>query len=238
MSQEEKMSNGEEFDLSIDENEALELYSFHHKVKKRIDTLGVCTYDRPKIEEEHEAIYPGKRAGQYFNGTLPTVIRQLSLDQLSALHTLFSNYYGYLTTHTMLVASEKSEALRKREFMLHHLKNFYRRPNPKTGKKVAESSVGDYAKSDHRYVTLDAAYQEVAAYFTILEAMRSVAYKDMQVISREVTIHYEKFRQEILGQNFRNRGRDDDFGEYYEPANDPGRSAYKPPRPVPRVNPK
>jgi hypothetical protein len=198
-------------------------------------------YDRPVLSEEHAAIYPDKHVGQYFNGTLPSVIRKLTLDQLSALHSLFSNYYGYLTNHAMLVASERSEALRKRDYMLHHLKNFYRRPNPQTKKKPAEAAIPSLAKDDHRYVTLDAAYQEVNAYYDILEAMRSVAYKDMQVISREVTIHYEKFRQDLLGQNFRNRGRDDgfeDFGDQYGTSSDSGSAYPPPPRPVQRVHPK
>lgn len=233
------MSNGE-YDLAIDEGAALELYSFHDRVKSRIEDMGVCSYDRPALTEEHESIYPGRHAGQYFNGTLPVVIRKLSLDQLSALHSLFSNYYGYLTTHALLVASERSEALRKREYMLHHLKNFYRRPNL-DGKKPPESSITDLAKDDHRYVSLDAAYQEVNAYYDILEAMRSVAYKDMQVISREVTIHYEKFRQDLLGHNFRNRGRDGDFGEFGDDPYAPTETAPSPParpRPVQRAYPK
>lgn len=231
------MSSGE-FDLSIDEGEALELYSFHSRVKKRFEAMGAGHYERPVLEEEHVPIYPDKEAGQYFNGTLPTVIRKLSLDQLSALHSLFSNYYGYLTTHAMLVSSERSEALRKREYMLHHLKNFYRRPSE--GKKPPETSIADLAKDDHRYVTLDAAYQEVNAYYDILEAMRSAAYKDMQVVSREVTINYEKFRQELLAKNFGNRGRDSDFGDFGEEGYETSHSeARRPPqRPVPRVNPK
>lgn len=233
------MSSGE-YDLSIDEGEALKLYSFHPQVKKRLEGMGVGHYDRPVLEEEHVSIYPDKGVGQYFDGTLPTVIRKLSLDQLSALHSLFSNYYGYLTTHAMLVASERSEALRKREYMLHHLKNFYRRPDPTTGKKPPETSITDLAKDDHRYVTLDAAYQEVNAYYDILEAMRSVAYKDMQVVSREVTINYEKFRQELLGKNFNNRGRDHDFGDFGDDGYETNHTGAqpRPPRPVPRVNPK
>lgn len=226
-----------------DENFGMEQYTFAANVKKKIQDLGIGNYRRPRIAEDHESIFVGVRSGQYFDGRLPTVIRKLTLDQLSALFSLYSNWYGYLTTQTMLVAAERSEAIRKKEYMLHHLKNLYRTPGP-DGTKIPETAVADNAKTDTRYVTVSAKYEEINALYSILDAMRKVADQDMKVVSREVTIQQEKIRKELLQGGFHNRGRDQEFeeavgeGGYYGPPKDSGtaRRPHTPRRVMPRID--
>lgn len=201
--------------FEADENFGMQQYTFAARVKAQIQKLGIGNYKRPTLAKDHESIFVGVRSGQYFDGRLPTVIRKLSLDQLSALFSLYSNWYGYLTTQTMLVAAERSEAIRKKEYMLHHLKNLYRTPGP-DGTKIPETAVGDAAKTDARYITVSAAYEEVNALYAILDAMRKVADQDMKVVSREVTIQQEKIRKNLLQLGFKNRGQDQD-GEFDEP---------------------
>jgi hypothetical protein len=99
--------------------------------------------------------------------------------------------------------------------MLNHLKNFYRTPAP-DGTKIPETAVGDAAKTDSRYITVNAAYEEINALYAILDAMRKVADQDMKVVSREVTIQQEKLRKDILQQGFKNRGRDGEFEDALE----------------------
>jgi len=199
-------------DFEADENFGMETYTFSEKVKKRVGLLGVGNYQRPKLEKDHESIFMGVQAGQYFDGRLPTVIKKLDLDQLSALYSLYSNWYGYLTTQTMLVAAERSESMRKRDFLKRHLKNHYRAmDNPDTGKRYPETSLLDFAEADKRFITANAAYEELNALYEILDAMRKVADQDMKVISREVTIQQEKLRKELLLHGFGNRGQDNDF---------------------------
>ena len=198
-----------------DENFGMAAYTFAENVKAKIQELGIGNYQRPRLAKDHESIFVGVRSGQYFDGRLPTVIRKLTLDQLSALFSLYSNWYGYLTTQTMLVAAERSEAIRKKEYMLHHLKNLYRTPGA-DGTKIPETAVSDAAKTDARYVTVSAEYEEVNALYAILDAMRKVADQDMKVVSREVTIQQEKLRKDILERGFGNRGRDPDFDDAVE----------------------
>lgn len=238
------MSIGDQADIfEGDENFGMEQYTFAEAVKKRIRELGVGNYQRPRIAEDHVSIFTGVKEGQYFDGRLPTVIRKLSLDQLSALFSLYSNWYGYLTTQTMLVAAERSEAIRKKEYMLHHLKNLYRTPGP-DGRKIPETAVGDAAKTDTRYITVNAIYEEVNALYSILDAMRKVADQDMKVVSREVTIQQEKIRKDLLQHGFGNRGKDPDFeeaigdGDYYGPPKDssPARRPSAHRRVMPRID--
>lgn len=197
-------------DFDADENFGMDKYTFAEDVKRKAKELGVGYYQRPKLAEDHEGIFPGVRAGEAFDGQLPTVIRKLDLDQLSALYSLYSNWYGYLTTQTMLAAAERSEAIRKKEFMLNHLKVFYRNP-PRGTPKPPETAVSDMAKTDRRFIEVSAAYEQINAFYDVLDAMRKVADQDMKVISREVTIQQEKIRKELLGQGFGRRGKDDDF---------------------------
>lgn len=189
-----------------DENEGMETYTFADKVKQRITDMGVGNYERPRLDTDHEGVITHLKRGDYFDGRLPTVIRKLSLDQLSALYSLYSNWFGYITTQFMLIAAERSEATRQREFLLNHLKNHYRQPY--AGKKIPETAVTDAAKTDKRYVVANARYEELTAIYNMLEAMKEVANQDMKVISREVTIQQEKVRKELLLQGFGNRGRD------------------------------
>lgn len=205
------MSNGKNNDeiFVSDENHGMTAYTFADKVKKRIADLGIGNYQRPKLEKDHEGVVLNLKKGDYFDGRLPTVIRKLSLDQLSALYSLYSNWFGYITTQFMLIASERSEATRQRDFMLNHLKNYYRIPDA-DGKKVVETQVVDMAKTDKRYILASARYEELNALYNMLEAMRDVANQDMKVISREVTIQQEKLHKEMLLQGFGNRGREFD----------------------------
>lgn len=201
------MSNGKNDEIFVsDENHGMTAYTFADKVKKRIADLGIGNYTRPKLEKDHEGVVLHLKRGDYFDGRLPTVIRKLTLDQLSALYSLYTNWFGYITTQFMLIAAERSEATRQRDFILNHLKNHYRLPDEE-GKKMVETAVADAAKTDKRYVLANARYEELNALYNMLEAMKDVANQDMKVISREVTIQQEKMHKELLLQGFGNRGR-------------------------------
>lgn len=189
-----------------DEEHGMTSYTFADRVKKRVADLGVGNYERPKLQPDHEGVILHLKRGQFFDGRLPTVIRKLTLDQLSALYSLYSNWFGYITTQFMLISAERSEAIRQRDFMLTHLRNYYRQPDS-AGKKMPETALSDAAKSDKRYVLANARYEELNAVYDMLGAMREVANQDMRVISREVTIQQEKIHKELMLQGFGNRGR-------------------------------
>jgi len=201
------MQNGEPNDAFLtDENEGISAYTFADRVTARIQKLGVGNYERPRLEEDHEGVILHLKRGDYFDGRLPIIIRKLTLDQLSALYSLYSNWFGYITTQFMMIAAERSEATCQKEFLINHLKNHYR--TPYAGKKLPETAVTDAAKTDKRYVLANARYEELTAIYNMLEAMKEVANQDMKVISREVTIQQEKARKDLLLHGFGNRGKD------------------------------
>jgi hypothetical protein len=200
------MSSGNDEIFISDENHGMTAYTFADRVKKRVADLGIGNYLRPRLDKDHEGLFPGLKKGDYFDGRLPTVIRKLSLDQLSALYSLFSNWYGYVATQFMVIATERSEAMRQRDFLLTHLRNYYRVPD-ESGKKPPETSITDAAKQDKRYVLANARAEELDCLYNQIAIGRGIASQDMRVISREVTIQQEKFQKELMLKGFGNRGK-------------------------------
>lgn len=181
-----RVATGEIQNFDCSEKEGMEAYSFSGRVKERLESLGVARYQRPVVTNEHLNIIPGLRAGDAFDGRLPTVVRKLTLDQLSALYTLYTNWFGYLQYQTNLIAAERSEAKRKKEFLWSHIRKKYKN---KDGKKVSDQVCSDQARSDFRFVRVDAAYEELNVLYNCMVAMCEVAAADMKMLSREVTIH-------------------------------------------------
>lgn len=178
----------------MDEVKALEAYTFAEEVIKNMEDIGVGRNERPRIKEDHESILPGLNAGDYFDGRLPTVIRKLSLDQLSALYSLFSNWYGYLMFQSRKVATEMVEAKTQKELMYAMVRQQKRIDTE--GNKRDPSSMTNATNSDSRYVEANAKYQALDSLYEGLDAMVKIASQDMKVISREVTIHQAKMEHD------------------------------------------
>jgi hypothetical protein len=198
---------GEIQDFNCSEQEGMEAYSFSGRVKGRLENLGVARYERPVVANEHMNIIPGLRPGEAFDGRLPTVVRKLTLDQLSALYTLYTNWFGYLQYQTNLIAAERSEAKRKKEFLWSHIRKKYKN---KDGKKLSDQASSDEARSDFRFVRADATYEELNVLYNCMNAMCEVASADMKMLSREVTIHQiyaENSAKTIGGRNMTWPGR-------------------------------
>jgi len=216
----------QEFDCS--EEEGMKTYSFSDRVKERLEGLGVARYQRPLISNEHLNIIPGLRPGEAFDGRLPTVVRKLTLDQLSALYTLYTNWFGYLQYQTNLIAAERSEAKRKKEFLWSHIRKKYKTKN---GKKLSDQACSDEARSDFRFVRVDAAYEELNVLWNCMNAMCEVASADMKMLSREVTIHQiqaENAAKNLGGRNVSWPGRSGDVPSQDTPR--PGKQGfYAPP---------
>jgi hypothetical protein len=217
------MSTGKDEVFVSDENHGMTAYTFADRVKKRVADLGIGNYERPRLEKDHESLFPRLKRGDYFDGRLPSVIRKLTLDQLSALYSLFMNWYGYVAMQFMVIATERSEAMCQRDFLLTNIRNYYRVPDP-DGKKPPETAITDAAKQDKRYVLANAKAEELDCLYNQVLVTRGIASQNMKVISREVTIQQEKLQKELMLQGFGNRAKresnfahavegDDSYGE-------------------------
>ena len=181
-----RVAAGEIQNFDCSEKEGMEAYSYSLRVKDRLEGLGVARYHKPLVTNEHLNIIPGLKPGEAFDGRLPTVVRKLTLDQLSALYTLYTNWFGYLHYQTNLIAVERSEAKKKKEFLWSHIRTKYK---GKDGKKLSDQASSDRARNDFRFVRADAAYEELNVLWNCMNAMCEVASADMKMISREITIH-------------------------------------------------
>ena len=185
--------DGRIVDYRMSESEANEAYSYTERVEERLTNMGITPRPRPKIEPGHGNIFPSMKKGEYFDGRMPTSLKDLDLDDLSTLFTLFSNWYAYVRYQTSLCAVRKSEALRKKKFMEAFCRNFY------SGEST--QVMRDKAKEDSRFVTADAFAEEIAALHEVLDAQRSITARDIEIISRQITI-----RQLQLESNLKHRG--------------------------------
>jgi len=198
-----------EVDFDIDESSAIEKYTFADDVIDELEAIGVGRNERPRITEDHAPILTGLSAGDYFDGRLPTVIRKLSLDQLSALYSLFSNWYGYLMFQSRKVATQRSEAKTQKELMYAMIRQQKRVDDD--GNKRDASSMTNATNSDARFVEANAKYVGLDSLYDGLDAMVKIASQDMKVISREVTIHQAKMEHDGARSNMTKRIRTNSF---------------------------
>ena len=187
-----------------DEVTGLNAYTFADRVKEKLKTIGIGEQSqRPRLEEDHKGMFSGLKAGDYFNGKLPVVIRRLTLDQLSALYSLFTSWYSYLSFQTGLIAAERSEALTQKEFLWSHIRKQYKWNADRT--KNTDQVASDQARGDYRFVKARARYAELNALYECMVAALEVAEQDMKTISREVTINQAKLAREYLGSGFKDQ---------------------------------
>lgn len=187
-----------------DEVTGLNQYTYADNVKTRLNDIGVAdaALNKPRLEEEHKGIFPGLNPGDYFNGRLPVVIRKLELDQISALYSLFTAWFAYLTMQTNLIAAERSEALRQKEFIWSHVRKQHKfMPD---GTKNSDQAASDQARCDYRFVTANAKYEELDVLYDCMTATLNVTKQDMKMISREITIVQAKMEAEA-SEGFRGR---------------------------------
>jgi hypothetical protein len=186
----------------VGEVEAMERYSYAPRIDEILESYGVTAPPRPMLDEEHQQWIPGLVAGQYFNGRLPTIIRKMTLDQLSVLHSLFSGYFAYLAFVTNKAAAERSESLRKKEFLWSYIRDSIKRAlDPETGKRPTDQSASDATRHDIRFVTASADYDVKNCVYETLTGMLKIAEQDMRVISREITIQQMKLFEGYKGSN-------------------------------------
>lgn len=191
-------------DFVTDEITGINLYTYADRVKDRLKEIGVGDRThRPKLESAHQGIFLDLRPGDYFNGRMPVVIRKLTLDQLSALYSLFTSWYGYLTFQTNLIAVERSEASKQKEFLWSHIRKQFKINSD--GTKNSDTVMSDMARGDYRFAKANARYEELNVLYNCMLATLEVTEQDMKMISREVTINQAKLEKEALGGRFHER---------------------------------
>lgn len=202
--------NDEEFDdFSTDEVTGLNQYTFSDRIKERLHELGLTGYaERPRLTEDHSGIFPALGAGDYFNGRLPVVIRRLSLDQISALYSMFTSWFAYITFQKNMIAAERSEALRQKEFIWSHVRKqykYYWDEIDDKNRKRTDQQMSDEARCDYRFIKANSRYTELNTLYECMMDTMDVTKKDMEMVSREVTIVQTKLEFEAQGTNMHGR---------------------------------
>lgn len=190
-------------DDSIDADKARESFSSVSMAEEVLKEMGVGDSPRPLIRPEHVAIFDDATEGDHFDGRMPPTVRELSLNQLSLLNSLFTNWYSYVRKQAMRWKHRKSEADRKTKFELARLRKRYAKDEE--GGKRSDRAADVMAKNHPDYIESDADYHTAAAVSDMLDAQLSITSKDMQVISREVTIRQLEIEAHAKGRGFDHR---------------------------------
>lgn len=192
--------------FATDEVTGLQSYTFSDRVKSKMQELGLTGYaERPILSVEHNGIFPDLEAGDYFNGRLPVVVRRLSLDQISALLTLVTRWFAYLTFQKNLIAAERSEASKQKEFVWSHVRKQYKTYWDDNGKrcKRTDQQMSDEARCDYRFIKANSRYTELNTLYDAMLDTMEVAKRDMEMVSREVTIVQTKLEAEAQAAGMR-----------------------------------
>ena len=191
--------------FEADESSGKELYTYAEEVIETWKRIGVGDRPRPIITEDHNGLFHDLEPGEYFDGRLPTVIKKLSLDQISALHNLFSNWAAYLAQQTQKIGAHRSEARRQERLMWSMIREKHKDTARQDGVKMSDQQASDSTRTDLRYIEPDARYEELNVTYSFLMAMVEVTEQDMSTISREITLRGLEVEAAARGRGFGNR---------------------------------
>lgn len=191
--------------FAVGEAEAREAYTFADDTVAQYEEMGVAARPRPFVDENHTAIFPGLEAGSYYDGRMPPALKQLTLDEVSSALCLSCNWLGYISAQYALVAASRSEAKKRKEAIWSIVRNNYRKIGKRHGVNFTDQKLSDFARGDSRFVSADAEYEKLNAMYATLEALVDVTKKEMETISREVTIRQAKVESEARGRGISRR---------------------------------
>lgn len=162
--------------------QAKEAYLIDGKVEDELATMGILDPLRPTYEPEHTTIFSGVSEGEYFDGRMPTVVKRLSLDQLSHLYGLLQGWYAYVQGKYGIWKTRKSQTKEIKGVTEAFCRKGYR----ESGQSDENSRV--LAKQDIRFIEANAEFEKASAILDILEAQMKTASKNLDLISREITL--------------------------------------------------
>jgi hypothetical protein len=195
----------EEDTFAIGEHEAREVYTFAEDTIAEYEALGITGRPRPILEEVHLGMFPDCEEGQYYDGRMPTVLKQLTLDEVSAMLSLSCNWHGYISGQHAIYFAQRAEAKKKKDSLWSIVRNNYRKMGRRHGVKYTDQKLSDFARQDKRFVVADAVYERLNVVYNTLSDLVDVTKKELDTISREVTIRQAKAEAEARGRGINNR---------------------------------
>lgn len=192
--------------FGLDEQDLRDKYSYSGRVMEKLEALGFTTTVKPKVSAQMASILDDLEEGQYFNGRLPQSLSRLSLEDLSDLHVLFTNWMHYITVTLNEVIVARSEVDAKKSAIwsmvrMKHLKDAKKH----IGMNLTDQRQSDLARYDLRFVDANQEYVELTALRNCLESLQKLAEANTNVVSREVTRREIALNAETRGRNIEGR---------------------------------
>ena len=171
----------------LDEFDLEKAYTFHGDIALKLKQTGLANAQRPFVTTEVAHLLHIKE-GEYFDGQLPSSLKNLSMEGLSDLHILMASWIHYLTVLLNDVLLERSEATSKKEAIWSFVRIFHKKYAKKyQGLNLTDQQASDLARYDARFVNANNVYVKLTAHRDCLTALLKVAEQNCAVVSREVT---------------------------------------------------
>lgn len=174
--------------FGLDEEDIREKYSYANSVTAKLNKLGFHMQPQPSVDSDMARVIGTLSEGEYFDGRLPMSLKNLSLEEISDLHVLMSNWIHYVTSALNEVIVARSEATQKKEAIwsmvrMKHLKDAKKH----LGVNLTDQRQSDLARYDLRFVEENQRYAELTALRDCIEALLKVSEQNASVVSREIT---------------------------------------------------
>ena len=134
----------------------------------------------------------------------------LTLDELSATYSLSSNWYGYLSAQFAMVSARRVQAKKKKEVLWSIIRNNYRKIGREHDVKYTDQKLSDFARQDKRFVAVDAEYEKWNCLYNSMYSLLEATKKEVETLSREVTIRQVKVESEARGRGMAGRSTSTD----------------------------
>lgn len=206
-----------------------ESYNIADKIFNQAKSIGISEPVRPTYKEEHVSMFPDAQVGGYFNGQLPNIVKNMTIEELGILYHLSQQWYAYVQYQHWYWQTKKAEANRKKEILTVRLRKGYE------SETTSDQKIRDSAKSDSQFIEADALYEESKAMTELLDTQVKIANKNTLTLSKVISIKeselYNGSRQRgfysAMTRAARAEGPDEDAN-----AEDPNQGG-NPPRPAP-----
>jgi hypothetical protein len=172
------------------------IYNINDIVKSEAENIGVTTVVRPQLDQVHTSIFPGTKEGHYFDGRMPTVMKRLSLDQLSHLHSLLQSWYSYLAHQQAMWKVRKAATKQILDNTEACLRGLYK------SEGNSDQNARDMATHDMRYVEDNAELAKASAIATLIDAALRSAWHNIELVTQELITRGVQLKTTMSGRNF------------------------------------
>lgn len=164
--------------LQMDTPEGEEAYKVAQSAYDEMVSRGIYLPERPEFE-------PGQFVHEDGSPRMPQNIQELGDMEIGELYNIVETYYSYVTGQFAHVSNQYAEAQEVFKFIAAKVR---------LGKEGKQQDKTDRQIADRRYVLANAKALELKCLYNLLAKVKDKLEKDMQMISRNITLREQRIK--------------------------------------------